>query len=199
MENLRSLIFASMLIITLVGYTFAATPINVPSNNSAQNSYIAVNLTNELYNSAAQGFNFTSNDFAAGQSSSCALALITACGNNAPGQYVCVNDASYYTYQQQRQVIDNVASACPQYLLSGRLSCVSVNGYCEVERNTSGSIIVKANSTNSTITQQTTTSICPTGTNCTSSININTNQIEATLGSAFNQVVAFLKGIFKSF
>lgn len=90
-------------------------------------------VANVLNASGADGFNFTQQMFVSNSSSGCVLARISACDNNAPSQFACLNSGYYQAYLGQRQAaFSKQPQVCPQYLLAGTLSCVSSGGYCEV-------------------------------------------------------------------
>lgn len=144
---------AAIALIVALGaaYFYSAVPIprqsanvplaaNVPGNGSAAGGVAAgaapeapASVANALNASKADGFVFSRQMFVSNSSSGCVLVQISACDNNVPSQFACLNQSYYQAYLGQRQaVFSRQPQVCPQYMLAGTLSCVSVGGYCEV-------------------------------------------------------------------
>jgi DNA-binding MarR family transcriptional regulator len=96
------------------------------------------NLSSVLNTSRAYGFNFSQEMFRSNSSSQCMLVRISACDNNVPSQFTCLNSNYYAVYVGQEQAAFlGQAHICPQFILSGTASCSSLGGYCEVAFNQS--------------------------------------------------------------
>ncbi len=94
---------------------------------------LAVNLTQELNNSARNGFSLNSTAFYAASASQCEKHLINFCNNNVPDQYICINrNYSESVWLQYGMVYHNRSEACPLYLLDGNISCGLSDNYCVV-------------------------------------------------------------------
>ncbi len=96
-----------------------------------------INLTEELNNSLRDGFTFNSTVFYSNSSSGCREVLLSACNNNVPSQFACINSNYYQTYLNQRhQLYSNRSYACPMFILAGTSSCESIQDYCVVNYTT---------------------------------------------------------------
>jgi len=95
---------------------------------------IAVDLQQELNNSANDGFSLNQSMFRANSSSQCSRQLISGCDNNVPSQFICVNNSFIDTVSGQRSSIySNNSRACPDFIETGTLSCAVQAGYCVVQ------------------------------------------------------------------
>ncbi len=101
---------------------------NEPANLTA-NGTEAVNLTQELNNSAAEGFNLTVDMFSANSSSECSKELISPCDNNVPTQFICINQRFVGVVSSQRPP---VRGACPMFMMAGDIYCGLDDGFCVV-------------------------------------------------------------------
>jgi DNA-binding transcriptional ArsR family regulator len=113
----------------------------VPGNygvaiNETPAAILPHNITKEINASAAYGFNFSPEMFLSNSSSGCVRVRTSYCDNNSPGEFACLNSSYYSDYLSQRQgAFAGQGRVCPEYLLAGRVYCVSVGGYCEVAFN----------------------------------------------------------------
>ncbi len=103
-----------------------------PPKNGTSNGTVAVNLTQELKNAAADGFTLTQSMFYANSSSACSKQQITACNNNVPSQFVCVNQQYAGLVSSQWKSIYPFPTPCPLFLMAGTASCGVSDGYCVV-------------------------------------------------------------------
>lgn len=124
---MRDFIAFALLSALAVQMLFSAPSASGPKGQT----YIAVNVSQELRNSAAEGFNFSYSYFQENSSAECVLARISACNNGIPSQFVCIGYQYYQYYQQQRQNISQ-SRACPMYIILGEISCAVQEGYCVV-------------------------------------------------------------------
>jgi hypothetical protein len=111
---------------------------NEPINLSSNSITIAVNLTQELNNSATQGFALNRSRFYATSASDCSRQLISWCDNNVPSQFICVNQQSVGVVSSQYKSAHSTPTACPDFILAGSVSCGLVNNYCVVTYQKSG-------------------------------------------------------------
>ena len=91
--------------------------------------------------SARSGFGFKANTtmLMANNSSQCYLQLVSQCNNNEPSQFVCINqDYRAQAAAELKSLYENSTRACPEFMLSGHISCAVVDGYCTVTRSASG-------------------------------------------------------------
>lgn len=111
-------------------------PINpIPAN-------VAVNLTEEISNAKAAGFNVSTGMFSASSASQCTNELISACDNNNPKQHICVNTAYAAGIAQQYKSIYTKPVICPLYIVANFFGCGIVDGYCIVtSKNASASTV----------------------------------------------------------
>lgn len=168
-------VFQAIIAMLMLAVLFHATSAQSLFNyTNSSNATIVVNLTAELNNSAAAGYNFTANSFEANSSTACSLAQISKCDNNLPSQFVCINSTNEQSYLLQHQNLEGNGTVCPQYVLAGFLYCQVQNGACVVARNSTYSYnVVNTTNTTSTINQ---TTICnlpniPTGCSWVSTAN----------------------------
>ena len=68
---------------------------------------------------------------------STAINRISPCDNNIPDQFACINANYYQTYLNQKQALSGQPAICSTFLMMGTISCVSLDGYCEVADNES--------------------------------------------------------------
>jgi hypothetical protein len=115
-------------------YNCPEEPANPPPNTTSGNGTVAVNLTQELKNSAASGFTLNESMFHANSSSECSRELISSCDNNVPSQFICVNQRYAGVVSSQYKTIYSKPTACPQFLMAGNVSCGLVSNYCAVVR-----------------------------------------------------------------
>ena len=105
---------------------------NTAGNHTPPNATIAVNLTMELNNSEQAGFNLVQSMFYVNSSSECSKQLISACDNNVPSQFICINGLYSENVSSQYQRIYTTPQACPMFLMVGNLSCGIASNYCVV-------------------------------------------------------------------
>lgn len=167
---------------------------HVAAAGSGSNStVVAVNLSSELNNSLAQGFNFTAGDFQSTSTAACVRALITGCDNNNPSQFVCLNSSAYnnaYLPQEQNNT-SNKAHACPEYMLAGVVGCASVNDYCVVTHQQ------YSLSSGNTTTVNATTIYHTTSSQPTTSVPVNVPVVgTSSVNSLINEIIQFFQSIF---
>lgn len=121
--------------VTCNGVTTCRDPANIPpcapippSGNGTE----AVNLAQELNNSAKAGFNLDESMFYASSASECSKKLITACDNNVPNQYICVNQKYAGTVSSQYSSIYPARGICPMFFMAGNISCGLDDNHCVV-------------------------------------------------------------------
>ena len=106
-------------------------PPNITITNSSP--IVLENLPEELNNSAQNGFDVNASIFAATSASQCSIRHITACDNNVPAQFICVN--SNYSSEitaQYGSIYNNSRQACPLFMMAGTLSCGVASSSCVV-------------------------------------------------------------------
>ena len=139
MVKLDSRLYTLSLVITAVVLILAVTflmyrggelSVLTPSNNSS--GTVAVNLAQELQNSAQAGFNLNESMFYASSLSECSMQQISQCDNNAPNQFICVNQQYNATVSSQYRNIYSTPAECPMYIMEGNVSCGLVGNYCAV-------------------------------------------------------------------
>ena len=111
-------------------YNCPNEPVNPPANSTVPTE--AVNLTQELNNSASAGFSLLANKFHANSASECSKQRISPCDNNMPSQFICVNQQYADQISGQYISIYTTPQACPQFLEAGTISCGLDDGYCVV-------------------------------------------------------------------
>jgi hypothetical protein len=116
----------------------ATTTINGTAPND---TLVAVNLTQELNNSAQNGFQLNSSQFYSTSSAQCTRESISGCNNNVPSQFICVNSQYAGAVASQHQTIYATPTVCPDFLMAGYVSCVAVQGYCEVASSQMGTMV----------------------------------------------------------
>ncbi len=99
------------------------------------NATVAVTMQQELNNSAQAGFNIGQSELYSTSASRCSRELISACDNNVPSQFVCVNAQYASQVQLQYQSIYANPEVCPQFLMAGTVSCGIAQDYCVVQRS----------------------------------------------------------------
>ncbi len=118
-----------------------AFPINSGATNKTLTPTLPQNLSSVLNASEAYGFSFSQGMFRSNSSSQCVLVRISACDNNVPSQFACLNSNYYAVYVDQEQAaFSGQARICPQFILRGTVSCASLGGYCEVAFNQSAAV-----------------------------------------------------------
>ena len=105
------------------------------SVNGSANATVAVNLEQELGNSAREGFTLNKTIFRSDSSSGCSKHLIGYCDNNSPGQFICVNSRYLALVSSQYSQTHQDAMACPMYFMLGNVSCGLDAGYCVVTKS----------------------------------------------------------------
>lgn len=113
-------------------YNCPNEPVTQSNNNTSGNKTIAVNLTQELKNSAASGFTLNASMFYASSSSECSKEQISSCDNNVPSQFICVNQQYAVIVSSQYNSLYSTPVACPQFFMAGNISCSIVDNYCTV-------------------------------------------------------------------
>jgi hypothetical protein len=111
-------------------------PIPTPDNSTSGNRTVAVNLAQELNNSAEAGFSLNAGMFYASSSSECSKQLISPCDNNVPNQFICVSQQYAGTVSSQYGSIYPTPRACPEFLLAGSVYCGLNDNYCVVYQET---------------------------------------------------------------
>ncbi len=104
---------------------------SIPANTTG-NYTVAVNLQEELNNSANQGFTLNQTVFYSNSSAYCIRELITQCDNNEPSQFICINSAYSGPVGQQYKKAHAIAVACPMFYISGTVYCGIQGNYCVV-------------------------------------------------------------------
>lgn len=97
-----------------------------------QSNTIAVNLTQELKNSAKAGFILNESMFYANSGSECSRQLISQCDNNEPDQFICVNQQYSGAVSSQYGSAYPAPVACPMFLMAGNVSCGLAGNHCVV-------------------------------------------------------------------
>jgi hypothetical protein len=114
-------------------YNCPNEPVNSTPNNTSRNGTVAVTLFQEVNNSIAAGFNLSKSAFHANSSSECSLQLIGPCDNNIPSQFICINRQYNRTVSSQYGAIYTMhPRACPEFFMTGTVSCGLVNNSCVV-------------------------------------------------------------------
>ncbi len=161
-KNAKYLIAAAVVMVVALEFYFYGLTSTVPSPSSIptmgvkanSNSSIAAGryggasnmtpptpLSDVLNVTKMDGFSFSREMFSSNSSSRCVLVQVSACDNNVPSQFACLNSDYYPAYLSQRQAaFSGQGQICPQYLVLGTLTCESVNGYCEVVLNQAAAI-----------------------------------------------------------
>lgn len=110
-----------------------ASTLNYTNGSLSGNYPIAVNLSQELNNSANGGLYLNKSAFASSSYPACAKVLISSCDNNVPSQFLCVG--AYYADEvtQEAQGADaNKPHVCPMFVEAGSIACGVSAGYCVV-------------------------------------------------------------------
>ncbi len=107
-------------------YNCPNQPVNIT------NSTMGINPAEELNNSAGAGFNLTQAMFYANSSSQCSKQLISACDNNVPTQFICVNQQYAGNVSAQYAAIYSRPWVCPQFMLAGKIFCGLEGDNCVV-------------------------------------------------------------------
>jgi hypothetical protein len=102
------------------------------TNNTNLNATVAVMLAEELNNSVNAGFNLNQSMFYSNSQAGCSKELISACNNNSPQQYICINSQYVSAVSGQYPGIYSSPHACPMFYMAGNVSCGIVNNYCVV-------------------------------------------------------------------
>jgi len=191
--------FALVMVVLAVAAILSGINVAAQStSNNTNTTSVAVNLSTELNNSLASGFNFTVGDFQSTSSAACVRAQITRCNNNNPSQFVCLNSSAYsnaYLPQQQNNTNDSKGFACPDYLLAGVVGCESLNNYCVVthEQYSFKGNISSNTTLNATTIYHTTTSVP------TTTVPVNVPVVgTSTINGIINEIIQFFDGLFKS-
>jgi hypothetical protein len=122
-------IAVDMRVIVLSGIGPASQAGMQPQGNAA----IALNLQQELNSSMQAGFTLNSTAFESSSAQSCSLQQISACNNNEPSQFVCVNSVYAARVRSQYSVLYNSSAyMCPEFTVPGVLGCAVQEGYCVV-------------------------------------------------------------------
>ena len=108
----------------------------IPANQTS-NATIAVNLQQELNNSALAGFTLNQTVFYSNSSFGCSKLLIVYCDNNVPSQFICVNQKYSALVLSQYNQTHQVRQACPMFLMAGTVSCGVSDNYCVVTESLS--------------------------------------------------------------
>ncbi len=123
-----------LLLVIVIGIIFVYTGLGQAASLV---STLPLNVTGEINTANAYGFDFNSMVFLSGSSSMCKLVQISPCENNIPNQFACINTNYYQTYLNQKQALSGQPAICSTFLMMGAISCVSLDGYCEVADNES--------------------------------------------------------------
>lgn len=102
------------------------------TNSTTPNEIIAVTLAEELNNSANSGLNLNRSMFYSNSQAGCSRELISACDNNDPQQYICINSQYASKVASQYPKIHPSPQACPMFYMAGNISCGLANNYCVV-------------------------------------------------------------------
>lgn len=189
----RKILFALMALVILAGASsihVSAQVLSSSTSNNTNSTYIAVNLTQELNNSYAAGFNLTKGDFQSNSSLACVRALIDKCDNNNPSQFVCLNSSAYnQSYLPQKNASNSTGYACPQYFLAGVVGCATQNNYCVVVHEPYPMSPNTTNSSTGISTPKTTQTTIP----------VNVPYVgSSTINGFINGIINFFENIFKS-
>ena len=110
----------------------------IPTNQTV-NATVAVDLQQELNNSAQEGFTLNQAEFYSNSSSVCSRQLISYCNNNVPAQFICVNQKYSALVESQYSQSHKTPQACAMFILEGNISCGIEANYCVVTRSQTSS------------------------------------------------------------
>lgn len=197
MSQRTYVLIAAIALLIALASSFGATT----NASNATSASIAVNLTSELNNSRASGYNFTSNEFAANSPAQCSLSLITRCDNNVPSQFICINIEYNQTYSSQTSKINsNLSSgyACPEYVLAGIVSCGISQGDCVVLKSPPNYTVSNSSTANYTSTYSSTATTIPKSSSTISYTSTvpQSGSSSVSITGLINRIVQFIKDIF---
>ncbi len=117
--------------------THAQVPPLIPGSNTttsiAAQGELAVNLTQELNNSAQSGFVLNKTVFYSTSVSQCEKEQIAPCDNNNPDQFICVNrQYAADVAMQYNGIYSGREGVCALYFMEGTISCGLSDNYCVV-------------------------------------------------------------------